>query len=85
MEKKLHIMDSSGVHNLHGLPGLVSGVAGIIAAGVAGHTSADGFVNYENGCVCCTVTNCCLWCVPLPACTVCSQQGPLWQLMVTVV
>lgn len=35
MEKRLWLQDTCGVHNLHGLPGVFSGVASAIAAGVA--------------------------------------------------
>ena len=48
MERRLHIIDVSGVHNLHGLPGVLSGIAITIAAGIAGYDSSDGFINYRN-------------------------------------
>ena len=35
MEKRLRLQDTCGVHNLHGLPGVFSGVASVVAAGVA--------------------------------------------------
>lgn len=35
LEKKLKVHDTCGVNNLHGIPGLLAGVIGIITAGVA--------------------------------------------------
>lgn len=35
LSHKLRIHDTCGVHNLHGMPGLVSGIGGILAAGLA--------------------------------------------------
>uniref|UniRef100_A0A8C6ZQN6 Ammonium transporter Rh type A n=2 Tax=Nothoprocta perdicaria TaxID=30464 RepID=A0A8C6ZQN6_NOTPE len=34
MASKLHIQDTCGVHNLHGLPGILGGIAGIIATSI---------------------------------------------------
>ena len=48
MEKKLRMQDTCGVHNLHGLPGLFSGVASVIAAGVAESMTASGKAFYGN-------------------------------------
>jgi Ammonium Transporter Family len=35
MSKYLRIHDTCGVHNLHGMPGLISGLGSILAAGLA--------------------------------------------------
>ena len=35
MSKRLRIHDTCGVHNLHGMPGLISGLGSILAAGLA--------------------------------------------------
>jgi ammonium transporter Rh len=35
MNRKLKIHDTCGVHNLHGMPGVISGLGAILAAGVA--------------------------------------------------
>ena len=52
MEKYLRLQDTCGVHNLHGLPGVFSGVASIVAAGVAGLTDGSGRTFYGHRCVC---------------------------------
>ena len=33
--KKIYLHDTCGVHNLHGIPGVISGIAGAIVAAVA--------------------------------------------------
>ncbi|NXP44973.1 RHAG protein, partial [Heliornis fulica] len=38
MESKLNIQDTCGVHNLHGLPGLLGGIAGIIVTATQDET-----------------------------------------------
>jgi len=43
MDRWLYLQDTCGVHNLHGLPGVFSGLASVIAAGVAG-----GAVSYSD-------------------------------------
>ena len=48
MERRLHILDSSGANNIHGLPGILSAIAAAIAAGIAGHDSSNGFIDYGN-------------------------------------
>ena len=35
MAKKLKIHDTCGVHNLHGMPGVFAGIAGIVASALA--------------------------------------------------
>ncbi|NXA37615.1 RHAG protein, partial [Eudromia elegans] len=42
MASRLHIQDTCGVHNLHGLPGILGGVAGIIATSVKNIRRAPG-------------------------------------------
>ncbi|KAK3086997.1 hypothetical protein FSP39_000149 [Pinctada imbricata] len=39
MNKKLKIHDTCGVHNLHGMPGVLAGIAGIVVAAIASHDS----------------------------------------------
>jgi len=44
LSSRLGIHDTCGIHNLHGMPGIFSGIGGMICAGVAttelyGHTS----------------------------------------------
>lgn len=40
LDKRLKIHDTCGVHNLHGMPGVLAGVAGAIVASMA---SADSY------------------------------------------
>ncbi|NXU49263.1 RHAG protein, partial [Turnix velox] len=47
LESKLRIQDTCGVHNLHGLPGILGGIAGIIVTAVKNHVR-DG-VNLRPG------------------------------------
>jgi ammonium transporter Rh len=35
MSKKLNIHDTCGVNNLHGMPGLMAGISGILVSGIA--------------------------------------------------
>uniref|UniRef100_A0A8V0ZB71 Rh family C glycoprotein n=1 Tax=Gallus gallus TaxID=9031 RepID=A0A8V0ZB71_CHICK len=35
LESKLHIQDTCGIHNLHGMPGLIGGIVGAITAAAA--------------------------------------------------
>lgn len=41
MDKWLYLQDTCGVHNLHGLPGVFSGIAATIAALVARKAETD--------------------------------------------
>ena len=43
MDRWLYLQDTCGVHNLHGLPGVFSGISSAIAASVAG-----GIVSYDD-------------------------------------
>ena len=36
--EKVYLLDTCGVHNLHGMPGVFSGIASAIAAAVASDT-----------------------------------------------
>jgi ammonium transporter Rh len=38
MERKLHLFDTCGVHNLHGMPGVLGGISGTISAATVGAT-----------------------------------------------
>ena len=46
--EKLRLQDTCGVHNLHGLPGVFSGVASAIAAALAGMSTSKSKVGYGN-------------------------------------
>jgi ammonium transporter Rh len=46
IERWFYLQDTCGVHNLHGLPGILSAVASIVAAGVATNIDAINGVNY---------------------------------------
>ena len=41
MDRWLNLQDTCGVHNLHGLPGVLSGIASTIAASVARKIETD--------------------------------------------
>ena len=41
MEKIFNLQDTRGVHNLHGLPGVLSGIAATVAASVARKIETD--------------------------------------------
>ena len=41
MDKWLYLQDTCGVHNLHGLPGVMSGIASVIAASLARKIETD--------------------------------------------
>ena len=41
MERVFNIQDTCGVHNLHGLPGVMSGIAATVAASVARKIETD--------------------------------------------
>ncbi|XP_027758042.1 ammonium transporter Rh type A isoform X1 [Empidonax traillii] len=42
LESKLNIQDTCGVHNLHGLPGILGGIAGIIVTAITGGDTGHG-------------------------------------------
>ncbi|NWU82174.1 RHAG protein, partial [Onychorhynchus coronatus] len=42
LESKLNIQDTCGVHNLHGLPGILGGIAGIIVTAITGEQMGQG-------------------------------------------
>ncbi|KAJ7418680.1 hypothetical protein BTVI_27999 [Pitangus sulphuratus] len=42
LESKLNIQDTCGVHNLHGLPGILGGIAGIIVTAITGGDTGQG-------------------------------------------
>ena len=44
--EKVYLLDTCGVHNLHGLPGVFSGLVSAIAAAVASETATPGRVQY---------------------------------------
>ena len=46
--EKVYIQDTCGVHNLHGLPGVFSGIASAFAAGLASGDGGDAQVAYGN-------------------------------------
>lgn len=41
MDRWLYLQDTCGVHNLHGLPGVFSGIAAAIAASLARKVETD--------------------------------------------
>lgn len=45
MLKKLRIHDTCGVHNLHGLPGILAGLIGALMAGLADRSTYGGRYN----------------------------------------
>lgn len=45
LKKHIDLKDTCGIHNLHGMPGLLGGIAGIIATAAAG--SGDGYGPHE--------------------------------------
>ena len=49
MDRYFYLQDTCGVHNLHGLPGVLSGIASSIAASLAVKVeSEDNHVEYGN-------------------------------------
>lgn len=46
MDRWLYIQDTCGVHNLHGIPGILSAIAAAVAAGVASNVPATNRVDY---------------------------------------
>ena len=47
MNRKLHLQDTCGVHNLHGTPGILSAIASAVAAGIATNVTAPARTDYE--------------------------------------
>ena len=47
MNAKLYVQDTSGVHNLHGTPGILSAIASAVAAGIATNVAAPSRTDYE--------------------------------------
>ena len=46
MDRWFYLQDTCGVHNLHGIPGILSAVASAIAAGVASNAAGTNLVDY---------------------------------------
>lgn len=46
---RIFLQDTCGVHNLHGMPGVLSAVASAIAAGVAEEQGGNGKIAYGTG------------------------------------
>ena len=44
--EKFYLLDTCGVHNLHGMPGVFSGLISAIAATVASETAESGRIQY---------------------------------------
>ena len=44
--EKFYLLDTCGVHNLHGMPGVFSGIASAIAAAVASEAAVPGRIEY---------------------------------------
>ena len=44
--EKVYLLDMCSVHNLHGMPGLFSGLISVIAAAVVSETAESGHVQY---------------------------------------
>ena len=47
LEKKINVYDTCGVHNLHGMPGVLAGFCGILMAGIATPSAYNGVGNYS--------------------------------------
>jgi ammonium transporter Rh len=46
LETRFGIFDTCGVHNLHGMPGVLAGIAGIILSGMASYSRYNTYGNY---------------------------------------